>query len=263
MNLSALIRAALFFGLSGACCDPAFAQSRLGDMKDPYRVAERAASCARALREGGKDASDPSVRRWEQALRFAGAWSAQYAYSLRAVHLVEGARDAECEADLSVLTAQFDAVINGTYIPQWKAAQAVNSKKKPVLDQGGVKPLSQAAWCAEALTVGVQAIKQAPDQFGFKTADEQGKRAFNTVLIRYSLDAQSWRNYTQRLAPYGSYSVLAAEQARHAFSQWEGIFARSSAKSYWLSFLTNEVTACDALTPAVDALMDPLDDDFE
>lgn len=235
-------------------CAPAYAQGGLGDMKDPYKVAERAAACISAYRQGGVPGQNPYVKTWSRALLFAGAWAAQYGHSLRELHLANTTDTFGCEDDIKTITEKFPDVIANTYKAEWQAAREKNKHTVPVLEEPGLKALSQAAWCAQALTTSAQAMQDAPEDFGFNTTD--GDLAKATALSRGN--AQLWEDRLAAQAPSGSYSANIGDQARAAFLSWNADLSAQKEKSFWINFLANEIYPCNTLGSALGASADDL-----
>lgn len=247
MNTPVRVYAAVIAALMVFPCTPAPAQDGLGDMKNPYAVAERAAACLSAYRQSATADSAKLANGWSHTLRYAGAWAAQYGYSLRDLHLASARDTAGCETDIASIKKSFGPVITDIYEKSWKTAREANHLTAPVLEESGLKALSQAAWCAQALTTGAQAIEDAPESFGFSIADADGKTNLTKATILYRMNAQIWGDRTAALAPSGSYSAMTADQAHGAFLSWNTEFSTQQDQSFWLSFLANEITACDAL----------------
>ncbi|MCL4676993.1 MAG: hypothetical protein KJ017_00185 [Alphaproteobacteria bacterium] len=233
---------------------PAYAQGSLGDMKNPYKIAERAASCLSAYLQGGVPGQNPHVKTWSRTLLFSGAWSAQYGYSLRDLHLINTTDTFGCEDDIKTIIEKFPDVIANTYKNDWKAAREKNKKPTPVLEEPGLRALSQAAWCAQALTTSAQAMQDAPEDFGFNTTD--GDLAKATALSRGN--AQLWEDRLAAQAPSGSYSANIGDQARAAFLSWNADLSAQKEKSFWINFLANEIYPCNTLGSALGAPADDL-----
>ncbi len=232
---------------------PARAQDGLGEMKNPYKIAERAASCLSAYLQGGVPGQNPHVKTWSRTLLFSGAWSAQYGYSLRDLHLINTTDTFGCEDDIKTIIEKFPDVIANTYKNDWKAAREKNKKPTPVLEEPGLRALSQAAWCAQALTTSAQAIEDAPEDFGFSTANDEGKHDLAKATILSRTNAQLWEDRLAAQAPEGSYSANVAAQARAAFLKWNTDFSSQRDPSFWISFLANEIYPCNALGSTLNA----------
>lgn len=233
---------------------PAKAQGVLGDMSDPYTVAERASSCLSAYRQGGVPGRNAFVKSWSRALLFAGAWAAQYGYSLRDLHLANTADTFGCEDDIKTISERFGDVIAKTYKKNWEVARAKNKKPEPTLEEPGMKALSQAGWCAQVLTTSAQAMEDSPADFGFKGAEADLAKA--TALSRGN--AKLWEDRLASLAPSGSYSANVADQARAAFLFWNADLSAQKEKSFWINFLANEIYPCNTLGSALGAPADDL-----
>lgn len=232
---------------------PARAQGGLVDMSDPFTVAERASSCLSAYRQGGVPGRNALVKSWSRALLFAGAWAAQYGYSLRDLHLANSADTFGCEDDIKKISEKFGDVIAKTYKKTWEAARAKNKNSAPALEEPGLKALSQAAWCAQALSTGAQALQDSPADFGFNTSDAQGQADLDKATGLSRANARLWEDRLAALAPPGSTSANMAAQARAAFLSWDADLSAQKDPSFRVNFLTNETSPCNTLGSALGA----------